>query len=136
VIDAAAVEVLTDGCGRGFTVLCTIRDTDLLALLASIAGSTGMVVAAGREPTTGDAWQTVRCVPALGIPVRSHVIDTAVIAATADLADVAEEVRRALVPGGDVRVLLTGTADVEAAIRGAAIEPLRREAGVVVARGP
>lgn len=135
-IDRAAVEVLSDGCGRGFTVLCTMRNRVLLASLASIAGATGLVVAAGRAPAMGELWQAVRCDPALGIPVRSHVIDAAVIAENADLGDVAGEVRRVLAPGGDVRVLLTGTADAGAALRDAAIEPLRQEAGVLVARGP
>jgi hypothetical protein len=136
VTETAAVDVLTDGCGRGYTVLCTMRNMDLLASLASIAGVTGLVVAVGQAPVMGNMWQAIRCDPALGIPVRSHVIDAAVIAETADLADVAEEVRRVLAPGGDVRVLLTGTADAAAALRGAAITPLRQEAGVLVARGP
>jgi hypothetical protein len=136
VIDPAAVEVLTDGCGRGFTVLCTVQDMELLTSLSAIAGATGLVVAAGREPMMGDTWGAVRCDPALGIPVRSHVIDTAVIAETADLADVAQEVRRVLVPGGDVRVLLSGTADAGTALRGAAIEPVRQQAGVLIGRGP
>ncbi|MGD9891593.1 MAG: hypothetical protein AB7R89_17515 [Dehalococcoidia bacterium] len=135
-IDPAAVTVLTDGCGRGFTVLCTIREIELLASLASIAGPTGLVIAGGREPAPGDTWRPVRCAPALGIPVRSHVIDTAVIAATADLAEMADEVRRVLVPGGDVRVLLVGAADAGAVLRDAAIEPLRQDSGVLIARGP
>jgi hypothetical protein len=109
---------------------------DLPASLAAIAGMTGLVVTAGREPAIGEGWQGVRCDPALGIPVRSHVIDAAVIVENADLADVAEEVRRVLAPGGDVRVRLTGTADVGAALRDAGIEPLRQQAGVLVGRGP
>ena len=135
-IDRAAIDILTDGCGRGFTVLCTIRDVDLLVSLASIAGATGLVVAAGREPVTGDAWGAVRCDPALGIPVRSHVIDTAVVAGKHDLVDVVDEVRRVLVPGGDVRVLLREVADVRRALRGAAIEPVGQQAGVLIGRGP
>lgn len=135
-IDAAAVDVLTDGCGRGYTVLCGLGDVNLLASLASIAGATGLVIAASRAPVMGDLWQAVRCDPALGIPVRSHVIDTAVIAETADLVDVADEVRRVLVPGGDARVLLTGAVDARAALRGAGIKPLGQQAGVLVARGP
>jgi len=136
VIDAAAVEVLTDGCSRGFTILCTVGDMALLASLASIAGTTGLVIAAGREPSPSVAWGAVRCDPALGIPVRSHVIDTAVVVETDALADVAEEVRRVLVPGGDVRVLLAGTVDAEAVLRGAAIEPVRQQAGVLIGCGP
>jgi hypothetical protein len=41
-----------------------------------------------------------------------------------------------LVPGGDVRVLLREAADVRGALRGAAIEPVRQQAGVLIGRGP
>jgi hypothetical protein len=136
VIESGAVEVLIGGCGRGLTVLSTMQDVDVLRSLASIAGATGMVIAAGTEPAIGDTWQAVRCVPAEAIPVRSHVVDAAVIVETADLHEVAAEVRRALAPGGDLRVFRTGTADVEAALSGAAIRPLRQQAGVLIARGP
>jgi len=135
-VDPADIDALTNGSGRGFTVLCTIAEKSLLASLASIAGATGMVVAAGREPAIGDPWLAVRCEPALGIPLRSHVVDAAVIAEGADLADVAVEVRRVLVPGGDVRVLLTGMVDAMAALSEAAIDRMRQEARVLIARGP
>ena len=130
--------VLADGCGRGFTVLCTVTDPDLLSLLASVAGATGMVIAAAREPATGGDWAALRSDPAKGIPLRSHIVDAAVLRETADLAEVAEEVRRLLVPGGDVRVLASDAGDVAAAaLLGAMIRPLRRDpSGVVVAQGP
>jgi hypothetical protein len=135
-MEAGAVEVLVDGCGRGFTALCTIQDAALLAALASAAGATGLVVVAGREPVAGEGWQTIRCEPARAIPVRSHVIDAVVIEASGDLPDVAVEVRRMLVPAGDVRVLLAGGPDVESALAEAAIRPIRRVEGVLIARGP
>ncbi len=130
--------VLAGGCGRGFTVLCTVMDSDLLSLVARIAGATGMVIAAARDPAAGADWAAVRCDPARAVPLRSHIVDAAVLKVTEDLADVAEEVRRVLVPGGDVRVLASDEGGVaEAALLGAMIRPLRRDpSGVVVAQGP
>ena len=130
--------VLAGGCGRGFTVLCTVMDSDLLSLVARVAGATGMVIAAAREPAAGADWAAVRCDPARAVPLRSHIVDAAVLKETEDLADVAEEVRRVLVPGGDVRVLASDAGDVaEAALLAAMIRPLRRDpSGVVVAQGP
>jgi hypothetical protein len=136
VIESGAIDVIIGGCGRGLTVLSTMQDADVLRSLASIAGATGMVIAAGTEPVIGDGWQAVRCIPTEAIPVRSHIVDAAVVVETADLAGVASEIRRALAPGGDLRVFLTGTADVEAALSGAAIRPLRQQAGILIARGP
>jgi hypothetical protein len=135
-MEAAVLETLTGGVGRGFTVLCTIQDVALLSSLAAIAGPTGLLIAGGPAPVADRRWSSVRCVPAQAIPVRSHVVDAAVIAGSDDLAVVAEEVRRVLVPFGDVRVLLTGAGVIEAALLGASIRPLRTESSVTIARGP
>jgi hypothetical protein len=132
-----ALAALADGCGRGFTVLCTIPDPGLLDALAAIAGPTGLVLAIGRQPPVGPQWSAVRCDPAVATPLRSHIVDAAVLMATPELSRLAEEVRRTLVPGGDVRVLLGGIADVAVALADASIRTLRVEAcGVLVGRGP
>jgi hypothetical protein len=133
-----AIAALTDGCGRGFTVLCTITDTGPLETLASIAGPMGLVLAMGREPPVGLGWTAVRCDPATAIPLRSHIVDATVLVEMPDLASLAGEVRRVLVPGGDVRVLLAGDAKAAAAaLADASIRTLRVEAsGVLVGRGP
>jgi len=129
---------LTGGCGRGLTVLCTVPDTGLLAALAALAGATGLLLAAGLEPAADERWAAVRCDPTRALPLRAHVVDAVVLADAGALSDLAEEVRRVLVPGGDVRVLLGGDVDsVESALRDASIRPLRQEAGaVLIARGP
>jgi hypothetical protein len=129
---------LADGAGRGFTVLCTIPDAALLSALADIAGSTGLVLAASPEPPAGSGWHAIRCQPASAIPVRSHVVDTAVIAADGRLEELAGEVRRALAPGGDLRVLLGGSDPdtVAAALDHADISPLETKGGVLIGRGP
>ena len=135
-MERETLTALVDGCGRGFTVLCTIADAGLLGALAAVAGPTGLVVAAGETPPHGETWSAVRCDPAASIPLRSHVVDAAVIEESERLADVAEEVRRVLVPGGDVRVWLSGDDDAEAALEAAAIRPLRLTGDVLIARGP
>lgn len=138
-IQPAALAALTAGCGRGLTVLCTIADAVLLAALARIAGPTGLVIAAGADPAAGGAWSAVRCEPVRSLPLRSHVVDAAVLVASADLPDVAEEVRRTLAPGGDVRVLLAerpASEEAAAALRAAGIRPRTVEAGVMLAHGP
>ena len=128
---------LVDGCGRGFTVLCTVPDATFLGALASLAGPTGLVLAAGPEPPTGPGWAAVRCDPAAGIPLRSHIVDAAVLLQTPDLPRLAEEARRTLVPDGDVCVLLNGDADAAAAMADASIRTLAVTAsGVLVGRGP
>lgn len=128
-------------CGRGYTVLCTVADTDLLAALAAAAGPTGLVLALGTEPPPGKAWSAVRCRPDLSIPMRSHVVDLAVITDAPDPAGLSEEVRRALAPGADVRVVTRSPAEnVEEALSGASISALRTTGwdGVhlIAARGP
>lgn len=135
-MEAAVIETLAGGVGRGFTVLCTIEDVALLSSLAAIAGPTGLLIAAGPTTVMGREWSGVRCQPGQAIPVRSHVVDAAVVEESEDLAAVAEEVRRVLVPGGDVRVLITGADMIEAALHGSSIRPLGSENGVVIARGP
>ncbi|MGH2584224.1 MAG: hypothetical protein ACRDJE_04860 [Dehalococcoidia bacterium] len=135
-MDPRTHDLLVAGCGRGFTVLCTLSDTALLDALGTIAGSTGLVLAVGPAPPAGSAWAAVRCDPAHAIPLRSHVVDAAVIQEAADLADLAEEVRRVLVPGGDVRVLLTNGDDATSALESASIRVVEHGAGVLIARGP
>ena len=132
-----AIAALTAGSGRGFTVLCLIPEAGLLRALAATAGPTGLVLAAAPAPPAGEGWSAVRCDPAEAIPVRAHVIDAAVLAQTPDLPAVAEEVRRVLVPAGDVRLIVAGPEQPDAALTGAGIRPLRRDpSGVLVCRGP
>jgi hypothetical protein len=133
-LEADAVALLVGGAGRGLTVLCTIQEPALLAALASIVGPMGVVIAAGAEPVSGDGWSAVRCAPARAIPLRSHVVDAAVIAETAEVEDLVDEVRRAIAPGGEVRVLLTGAGDAGAALRGASLRRQRVEGHVLIAR--
>jgi len=135
-MDARTLDLLVAGCGRGFTVLCTLSDTALLDTLGTTVGVTGLVLAVGPAPPAGGTWAAVRCDPARALPLRSHVVDAAVIQERAELADIAEEVRRALVPGGDVRVLLANGDDASPALESASIRPLQRRAAVLIARGP
>jgi hypothetical protein len=125
-----ALAALTSGCGRGYTVLCTIPDAGLLDTLAAIAGTVGLVLAAGIEPIAGPGWSAVRCDPAVAIPLRSHIVDAAVLVGTPELSRLAGELRRTLVPGGDVRVLLDGEADAVAALAEAAVERCEWRCGV------
>lgn len=133
---------LVAGCGRGFTVLCTIEDVELLNALAAVAGGTGWVIAAGPAPPAGGPWAAVRCDPATAIPVRSHVIDAAIITGGERLPELAEEVRRVLVPAGDVRVLVRRATDPETALGSASIRVVDRSSTpdqgewVVIGRGP
>lgn len=135
-MDARTLGVLVDGAGRGYTVLCTISEPALLTALAAAAGATGLVIAAGSAPSAGAGWTAVRCAVEQAIPVRSHVVDAAVIVETPEMESVADEVRRVLVPGGDVRVLFRDEAGAAGALRGAAIAAISTEAGVLIARGP
>ena len=140
------IALLVGGCGRGYTVVCTVTDAAVLAALAAVTGSTGLVLALADAPLVGTSWAAVRCDPAAAMPVRSHVTDMAVIAAVDRVPELAAEVRRVLVPGGDVRLLLPGDADAvdaaETALRSTAIRPLRRiqspnaTVAVLIARGP
>jgi hypothetical protein len=135
---------LVDGVGRGFTVLCCGVEAQVLHAIGAVVGSTGLVLLAERDPTADSAWRAVRCDPPVAIPVRSHVIDAAVVATTDRLPELAAELRRVLVPAGDLRVLtpMRTVDDVDAALRSADIRPLRRvlvvadEWFVLVARGP
>lgn len=130
------IAALADGCGRGYTVLCTLPDADLLAALAALAGPTGLVLAVGRQPPAGPRWSAVRCDLA-DIPLRSHIVDAAVLIQTPELTAQAGEIRRALTPGGGVRVLLHGSGDAAAALAEASIRTIRVEPdGVLVGRGP
>jgi len=129
--------LLAAGCGRGFTIVCLLADTMLLDRLAAIAGTTGRVIAAGPEPSIGVGWATLRCNPGHAIPIRAHVVDAALLPDSDDLAAVAEETRRVLTPGGDVRVLTRDAAGTRAALATASIRTLSIDAcGVLVARGP
>lgn len=138
-------DVLSAGCGRGSTALSTVMDAALLQRLAQIVGATGLVIAASDPPLSGSAWAAVRCHAGIAVPLRSHCVDAAVIQAGPELDRVAEEVRRALVPRGDVRVKLTNgegaeRAAVEAALRSANIIARHwfegRASVVLAARGP
>lgn len=150
------VHTLVADCGRGFTALCTIANPIVLAQLAAKVQATGLALFASNAIAvpvhaveTRGTWASVRCDPTRALPLRSHIIDAAVVAAgpsPAVCADLAHEVRRVLVPRGAVRVLCDGGADrarVAAyvdALQAAAIRVLRQEtqgnAFVLVARGP
>ena len=137
------VAALTAGAGRGFTVIGTLAEPDVLIALTDAAGATGLVLALGPSPAAGGGWQAVCCVPAVSIPLRSHLVDAAVLSADQAFEEVAGEVRRVLAPGGDVRVLVRGAAgQAETALRAASIRPQRvvdfpaLAASVVIARGP
>lgn len=139
--DLAAV---TGGVGRGFTVLCCGVETPVLDAVAAAAGATGLVVLVGRNPTPGSAWRAVRCEPAAAIPVRSHVIDAAVVAGMDRLSELVAELRRVLAPRAELRLRVSTTdADwVELLLHAAGLRPLRRvilplgEHVVLVARAP
>jgi hypothetical protein len=132
------------GAGRGSTVLCLGVAEPVLQAVAAVTGSTGLVLLVGPDPTPGTAWRPVRCDPPAAIPVRSHVIDAALVATTDRLPDLAAELRRVLAPGGDLRVLtpVSYVDEVDTALRSADIRPLRRVTVaadgllVLVAHGP
>jgi hypothetical protein len=136
--------ILTGGAGRGSTVLCLGVPEPVLQALAAITGDTGLVLLIGPDPPPGAPWRPVRCDPPAAIPIRSHVIDAAVVAATDRLPELSAELRRVLAPGGDVRVLTPASVadEVDAALRAADIRTLRRESilesgsVVMIARGP
>jgi hypothetical protein len=134
--EPAIVQLLTDGAGRGYTVLCTVQDRSLLGALAAQTRPTGLLIVAGYSPMPDPDWECVRCDPARSIPIRSHVIDAAVLVETADMTGLAEETRRVLVPGGDVRVLTTDDSGVEDALSGTSIRTVRTDGRVLIARGP
>lgn len=137
-MEAETRAALTAGAGRGFTVLCTVPDSELLQTLADAAGATGLVVAVGPLVPSGGAWRAVRCDLVTALPLRSHIVDAAIIRVEAELEAITGEVRRVLAPGGDVRVLLGGANRdaVEAALAPARIRPRGVSSGVLVARGP
>ena len=129
---------LSAGTGGGFTVLCTVPDPVLLLALVDAAGATGLVMSVGRVVPAGGPWRAVRCDPTTAIPLRSHIVDAAIMLVEDDLEAIAAEVRRVLAPGGDVRVVLDG-ADREAvvaALASARIQPRGVSSGVLIARGP
>lgn len=137
-MEAESLVALTAGTGRGFTVLCAIPNPTLLQALGDAAGATGLVVAVGRILPAGGSWRAVRCDTTAAIPLRSHIVDAAIMLVEAELEAVAAEVRRVLAPGGDVRVLLGG-ADrevIEAALAPARIRPRGVSSGILIARGP
>lgn len=139
------MRALSDGAGAGFTGLVVSPravDQALLVALAGLVGPSGLVLHAGPRPARGEGWRALRCDPAAGIPVRSHIADFAVVIGAVGLGDVAAEVRRVLAPRGDARVLVAGAgaAAIEALADVGLIAPRRLDAGadgiVLVARGP
>jgi hypothetical protein len=147
-IPASAVALLTAGTGRGSTVLALGHDAELWSALVGATGATGLVVSAGSvAPAAADARaRFLRCRPEQSIPIRSHVIDAAVIDARgAVILDdaLADEVRRVLAPRGDARLLCLcdDAARSAAALAAASLRVRDRvDAGgglvVLIGRGP
>lgn len=143
--DEDLFRALIEGGGRGSTVLCTIMDRRLLGELATVTGPTGLVLAAGGQPCSGDEWRAIRCAPVDAMPLRSHVVDATVIEAGPAFGLLVEEVRRVLAPHGDLRVRLAGGGDaaraqVDEVLTTAGFTPRRwcegGAAAVLAARGP
>jgi hypothetical protein len=136
---AEARRLLTTGIARGFTVLCLGEIAALLSSIVASAGPTGLVVVAGeqRAETRPDR-HALRC-SAEALPLRSHVVDAAVVIGVEVTDGVTAEVRRALVPGGDARFLLVRPAS-DALFEDAGLSIRERVAtadgDVVVVRGP
>lgn len=143
-MQAEIVAALLGDVGRGFTVLCTSADPLLLARIACEAGATGLLLAVGSAPPSGAQWHALRADPA-ALPLRSHIVDAAILDCTrARLSEqAAEETRRALVPGGALRVLVNDEGEaVERALSDAALRTVgwlrigKSRQVVLVARGP
>jgi hypothetical protein len=139
-----ATTALIGGAGRGSTVLCLGAGEPVLQAVAAIAGGTGLVLLVGPDPTPGTAWRPVRCDPPAAIPVRSHVIDAAVVATADRLPELVAELRRVLAPRADLRlqVSLTDADSTDSVLHAAGFRPLQHvilapdEPVVLVTRAP
>lgn len=139
-MDAATLDALSSDVVSGATVLCLLPCAALVEGLQRAAGPMGVViVAAARPPRTA---QAVRCDPDVALPLRSHVIDLALVDALTMTPVRVDEIRRALAPRAEARILVVGHRDGalqmlwDAGLIARHVLQLDHDSRIVFARGP
>ncbi len=113
-VPSSPLDFLVAPAGRGATVLVLgALEPVRCERLRRATGPTGLVLACA--PDVGPAppgCNAVRAEPGHGLPLLSHSMDLAIVAAVPDdgIDRLVEELRRVLAPGGEVRAVATPAA--------------------------